>query len=68
MSRQADARDARLSFVVLTKAGLTKVGQARATFAKQAAQVFRDRWTDQEVALLSDLLGRLVADTPGNLT
>ncbi len=68
VSRQADARDARLSFVVLTKAGLTKVGQARATFAKQAAQVFRDRWTDQEVALLSDLLGRLVADTPGNLT
>ncbi|WP_299729402.1 MarR family transcriptional regulator [uncultured Tateyamaria sp.] len=68
VSRQADERDARLSFVVLTDAGRTKVEEARATFAKQASYVFRDRWTEDEVAMLSDLLGRLVADMPGSLT
>ena len=43
VKRQADERDARLAFVVLTEAGLTKVQEARATFAKQASYVFRDR-------------------------
>ena len=68
VARQADERDARLSFVVLTDAGLTKVHEARATFTKQASYVFRDRWSDEEIQMLSDLLGRLVADTPGSLT
>lgn len=68
VKRQADERDARLAFVVLTEAGLTKVQEARATFAKQASYVFRDRWTSEDVAVLSDLLGRLVADAPGSLT
>jgi len=68
VKRQADERDARLAFVALTEAGLTKVQEARATFAKQASYVFRDRWTSEDVAVLSDLLGRLVADAPGSLT
>ena len=68
VSRQADERDARLAFVVLTKAGLEKVKEARATFAKQATYLFQDRWTEDELNLFSDLLHRLVADTPGNLT
>ena len=68
VSRQADERDARLAFVVLTKAGLDKVKEARATFAKQATYLFQDRWTEDELNLFSDLLHRLVADTPGNLT
>ena len=68
VARQADERDARLAFVVLTKAGLDKVKEARATFAKQATYLFQDRWTEDELNLFSDLLHRLVADTPGNLT
>ena len=68
VARQADERDARLAFVVLTKAGLKKVKEARATFAEQATYLFQDRWMEDELNHFSDLLHRLVADTPGNLT
>jgi len=68
VSRQADSRDARLAFVVLTETGLERVGEVRVTFAKQAGYVFRDRWTDEELEQLSGLLHRLIADAPGDLT
>jgi len=68
VSRQADTRDARLAFVVLTKSGLVKVKEARVTFAKQATYVFRDRWGDDDLELFSTLLHRLIADAPGDLT
>lgn len=68
VSRQSDERDARLAFVVLTKAGLKKVKEARATFAKQATYLFQDRWSTDELDQFSELLYRLVADAPGNLT
>lgn len=68
VGRQADSRDARLAFVVLTKTGLERVNEARVTFAKQAGYVFRDRWTDEELEQLSALLHRLIADVPGDLT
>lgn len=67
-SRQTDSRDARLAFVVLTDAGLERVGQARVTFAKQAAYIFRDRWTNDDLEHLAGLLHRLTADAPGDLT
>lgn len=68
LRRQADTRDARLAFVVLTPSGIEKLGEARATFAKQAGYVFRDRWTDEDLRQLSELLHRLIADAPGDLT
>lgn len=68
VSRQADNRDARLAFVVLTASGLEKVNEARVTFAKQASYVFRDRWVDEDLEQLSSLLHRLIADAPGDLT
>ncbi len=68
VSRQADNRDARLAFVVLTVSGLEKVKEARVTFAKQASYVFRDRWVDEDLEQLSSLLHRLIADAPGDLT
>lgn len=68
VTRKSDKRDARLAFVVLAKAGLKRVNEARATFVKQSGYVFRDRWTEEELKLLSGLLHRLTADTPGNLT
>jgi len=66
--RQADSRDARLAFVVITESGLVKVNEARVTFAKQAKYVFRDRWADEDLEQFSSLLHRLIADAPGDLT
>ena len=68
VARQADARDARLAFVVLTESGHEKVKEARVTFAKQATYVFRDRWSEADLEQLSGLLHRLIAGTPGDLT
>lgn len=68
VSRQADERDARLAFVVLTEPGLKKVEEARVTFTKQASYVFRDRWVEEDLEHLSSLLHRLIADAPGDLT
>ena len=68
LARESDTRDARLAFVVLTKAGQKRVKEARATFAKQAGYVFSDRWTADEQDQLAALLHRFVADSPGNLT
>ena len=65
--READARDARLDYVVLTTAGQELVTNAQATLEGMAASVFRDRWTKPEIAALADLLGRLTAGHPGDL-
>ncbi len=67
VSRQSDDRDARLAFVVLTKAGQIKITEARATLAKQADDLFQDRWQEGEIEALSGLLARLVAGAPGRL-
>ena len=68
LSRQVDERDARLSYVVLTEAGSTKLDEARATFSKQADAAFEDRWNKGELTQLSELLNRFVAGSPANLT
>lgn len=67
VSRQADPRDARLAYVVLTDAGRELIADARTTLEDMAATVFRDRWTKQEIASLAALLGRLTAGQPGGL-
>lgn len=67
VNREADPRDARLAYVVLTKAGQELVANARATLEGMAANVFRDRWTKPEIASLAELLGRLTAGQPGDL-
>ena len=64
---EPDARDPGSAYVVLTEAGRQVIGPANATLEKMSAEVFRDRWTEQEVENLSDLLGRLTAGQPGNL-
>jgi DNA-binding MarR family transcriptional regulator len=68
LTREADARDARLAFVVITDAGRTKLTEARATFSKQAEYAFKDRWDKAELDRLSELLYRLVVGTSANLT
>lgn len=68
VAREADPRDARLSYVVLTKAGQRSVAEAQATLERLSDDVFRDRWTEAEIASLADLLGRLTAGQPGDLS
>lgn len=68
VGREADPRDARLAYVVLTEAGQRLVGEARATLECMAADLFRDRWAKAEIATLADLLGRLTAGQPGDLS
>ena len=67
VGREADDRDARLAYVVLTDSGRTLVSTARATLEGMSVEVFRDRWTKHEITSLADLLGRIVASQPGNL-
>lgn len=68
VERQADTKDARLAFVVVTDAGLQRLNEARETFAKQAGYMFSDRFDETELNQLSIMLGRLVSGTFGNLS
>lgn len=61
VDREVDARDARLVFVVATKAGKEKLSEALATFSKRAGYLFSDRWQEEEVDQLASMLSRLIA-------
>lgn len=65
VTRQPDARDARMAYVALTESGLKLVGEVRLTMERRSAEFFRDRWTDDEVTTLAGLLARLTANEPG---
>lgn len=67
VGRQSNPRDARLALVVLTEAGREAVTNARASLEQMAESVFRDRWTEEEIATLAALLGRLTAGQPGDI-
>ena len=68
VKREADPRDARVGYVVLTKAGRQRVADARATLERSAAGIFRDRWSDKEIETLASLLGRFTVALPGDVT
>lgn len=68
VDREPGARDARMALVVLTPAGKTKLHEAEATFQRHAERLFEDRWTDEERQNFAELLNRLVAGSPANLT
>lgn len=68
LKRVNDPRDARLSYVEPTEPARTKLAEARSTFAKHAQFMFQDRWNEEELKTLSELLYRLVSGTPANLT
>jgi DNA-binding MarR family transcriptional regulator len=67
VNRQSDSRDARLAYVTLTETGLTLVGEVRKTLERRSAELFRDRWSDSEIALVGKMLGRLTAGELGDL-
>ncbi len=65
VGRESDARDARLSYVVLTGSGSEAVANARATLERSSAETFRDRWSEADIAGLADFLGRMTAGQAG---
>lgn len=67
LGRDADERDARLVFVVLTQTGQARLAEAQETFAKRAGYVFQDRWSAAELRSFSDLLQRLMVGVPASL-
>lgn len=67
VTRQPDARDARLAYVSISDAGLELIANVRATFERRSAAFFRDRWTTDEIETLSKLIGRLTSGESGNL-
>ena len=67
VDRAADARDARLVFVVATEAGRKRLSEALATFSKRAGYLFGDRWEDQEVDRFASMLRRLMAGSGSRL-
>jgi DNA-binding MarR family transcriptional regulator len=67
VARDTDARDARVGYVLLTATGRRRVREAAKTLSRMSAEVFADRWSEQEIRTLGDLLGRLTAALPGQL-
>jgi len=61
IDREADERDARLVFVVATKAGRAKLSEALSTFSKRADYLFDDRCEDEEIDQFASVLRRLIA-------
>jgi len=68
VKREADPRDARVGYVVLTKAGRQRVAEARATLERMATSILSDRWSDKEISTLATLLGRFTAPHAGDVT
>ena len=64
LRREADARDARLAYVVLSPVGLEKAGDARQTLLQMASDVFDKPWSADQVSGLSDALIRLTGGAP----
>lgn len=67
LDRMADARDARLAYVVLTETGKALLADAVTTIERMSLELFRDRWSKQDIATLSQLLGRMTIGLPGEL-
>jgi DNA-binding MarR family transcriptional regulator len=65
--READPRDARVAYVVLTEAGIERLRDAEDTLGQASERIFDDRWTPEEIESLSALLGRLAHSLPGHL-
>lgn len=68
LSRETDPRDARLAFVVITKAGQHKLSEVLPTFAKRAGYLFQDRCSEEEIEHLATTLRRIAPEEVDTLT
>jgi len=63
-AKERCASDQRVTYAVLTEAGLAKIVAARESHARDIAELFSSQYTAEEAATLDELLGRLpLADT-----
>jgi DNA-binding MarR family transcriptional regulator len=63
--RRTCDHDGRVSYAVLTDAGLEKLREASATHQADIARLFTDRFDEEDLTRLGDLLGRLhCGETP----
>ncbi len=67
VSRESDDRDSRVSYASLTASGERLAKDAEKTLGEISVTVFSDRWSDDDVALTGEMLGRLTAALPGAL-
>ncbi len=65
IARDSDARDGRVAYVVLTKAGRTRAREAKTTLTHLSENVFAERFTVAEIKALANLLGKLSTPLPG---
>jgi DNA-binding MarR family transcriptional regulator len=64
VAKERCASDQRVTYAVLTEAGLEKISTARTTHARDIHELFGSQFTAEEAAALDELLGRLpLADT-----
>lgn len=62
VEKQTCPTDARVSYACLTEAGLAKLLEARQTHLDGVCRLFLDRYSDEELGTMAELLARL----PGN--
>jgi len=68
VERAEDPRDGRVGYVVLRKSGRRLAREGARTLGAQATALFGEPWTDEELATLTRLLGRITANLRGQLT
>jgi len=59
VARDADPRDGRVAYVVLTDTGSERTREAKITLAELSASVFSEKFSAAEIKTLASLLGRL---------
>lgn len=65
IDREADSRDARLSYVVLTASGRKLLGHAEKTLAQLSTEFLSPYLTEKERVQFAKLLGKLTQQLPG---
>lgn len=68
LAKEADGRDARLSFVVITQTGQKKLSEVLATFEKRAQYLFQDRCSGEDLDQFGTVLRRITPEALGTLT
>ncbi len=68
IGREADNRDARLSYVVLTPTGAKLLKNTEKTLEQLSGDFLTPKLTEKELLQLAQLLGKLTSDFPGNNT
>ena len=66
--RVAGGQELQTQVIEIERADPQRVADSRVTFDRQTEAIFRDRWSEKEIATLASLLGRFTASLPGDVT